>query len=208
MRTGNGDFWDRLNSFMITEDAYQAEEERLASDAEYDAFMADASVIAAELEEEYEDFISHLRALSLTDAEPVERDAGKVMLREITAGIIAKGQIEPFDVIAEMLCRSCSIECARKDIDGAFVSKRPLFDKVGVLNDGECGTFWLRIISRLPPETDEQRGEALGGLLELAEKFYSDFAGERAEDIDLAGKFAAHRRRFAAMRAGNPTAKE
>ena len=208
MRSGNGDYWDRLNSFLITEDAYQAEEERNAREEQCDAAMADAEVVAVELEAEFEEFVSHLRALELPDGEAPEGEACRVMFREISAGLIARGEIKPFVIVVAALRSRCPAPFTDEELEYSFAWKKPLFEKVGVLNDRECGTFWLKIISRLPSVTDGESGGELDDLLALAEKFYSDFAGEGAADIDLAGKFAAHRRRFAAMRARGDAPKE
>lgn len=198
-----GDKKDREDTFrrFVIEESFYGEERKQQLRALSD-LSAQAAEIVGELDGEYRKFEGLAGALPVRDAEALAAMAGRAVFYEITAGLIARGDCEPFLDILDAVCRRRGAPCGRADIARAFAAKEPLFRTEGALTRDECGTFWLKLISRLPPAQSasvEGEPEELAGLIALAESFYSEFAGDAALPPRLYERFAEHRLRFSLL---------
>lgn len=192
------DRWERLNDFLIVEDAYLAAEEKARRAAQEDPGIEERiETVTQAIEEEFEDFRQMLEEIAESPALPSL--AAKTMLYQITLGLIDRGETEPFLPVAEALCRHCGLACGREQLRYALQCGKPLFETEGVLNGAQCGTFWMTLIACFYRELgaeEEPPQPQLEEVFEQAEKFYRDFADEGAKNQQLARNFERYRKAY------------
>ena len=190
-----------FTGYAIAQQEFEERARREASAAQAEDVRAQMRSVTEAIDREINRFLAMLRALPVA-APQVQPLAERTVFYEITRGLIARGELEPFIQIVDSLRASHAVPCTKEDIAAAFHSETPLFQAEGALTETVCGSFWLRLISDLPASpfgNGEGYPPVLFALFFQAEKFYSDFAGDGAVPLHLDEYFARHHQRYSLL---------
>jgi hypothetical protein len=193
------DFWDPAGGFFLGYSLAQdemARQNRSCQAAQQEQARRElreqVRAVAENLSRELDGFLTLLDALP--DGRALRPLAVKTALYEMTAGLIARGELlPPFLDVLGFLCERPDVPCGKGDVEAACSSGAPLYRTAGILTDAECGLFWQKLMTAL---TASPRGDgypyAQNELLQKAEEFYFDFAGDSSVSLRYCEHFQKH----------------
>lgn len=129
--------------------------------------------------------------------------AQKAALYGVSSALIARGEYNPFLSMVGSMCQLYGLPCTPGDMERSFRTKTPLFKQEGVLNKGECGTFWKELMTCLPPNTTgagTAYAEPLRVFFIQIEQLYMELWGKQAKQFFLDTPFSYHHQLYSMLR--------